>query len=112
MATNFVAKIAKFADHALIRRTGIPKRIGIPQRRGRVNSCNDPSTSCESLVSFGPVTPEFTRLECVFIKGQIVNAGSTIGNARPADLVTAAMRLIFKYIFSNFSNFLASVYST
>lgn len=33
---------------------------------GPVNNGNDPSTSCENLVSLGPVSPEFMRLECVY----------------------------------------------
>ena len=37
---------------------------------GHINSSNDPSTSCENLMSFSPVTPEFTRLECVYQWGK------------------------------------------
>jgi len=51
-----------------------------------VNSCNDPSTSCEKLVSFGPVTPEFTRLECVYQEGESSMRGRP-GNAGRATLV-------------------------
>jgi len=54
MATDFMAKFAKLADLTLIHCTGIPKWswIRISQRRdGRVNSGNDPGTSCENLVS-------------------------------------------------------------
>jgi len=39
---------------------------------GRINNVHDHSTLCEKLVSFSPVTPEFTRLECMQVNYWII----------------------------------------
>jgi len=68
MTTSFAAKFAKLADFTLTRRLALALRNGLEYRNTdwRGNSCNNSSTSCENMVSTGPVTPEFTRLNCVY----------------------------------------------
>ena len=49
--------------------SGIPRRIGGSQRQWLRWRGHEPSTSGRNLVSFDPVTPEFTRLVCVLRSG-------------------------------------------
>jgi len=65
MVINFWAK-SKLA-HPPGNRTGVPKWTGKSQRRRDEIKLmtTSPSTSGRNFVSFLPVTPEFTRLECV-----------------------------------------------
>ena len=59
MAANFRGKIGLFT---FIHRSRVPKGLEYHNADGRINSGNDLATSCENLVNFGPVTPEFTTV--------------------------------------------------
>jgi len=61
MATNFTVKIGKIGPFTFIRRHDIPKRIAISP----LVFFDDLATLGVTLVNFGPVTPEFTKVKGV-----------------------------------------------
>jgi len=78
MATDFVAKFAKLANPPPFVTLEFWNGLEYRNADMHVDSGNDPSTSWEHLVSFGTVTHEYTRQECVYqgseslMQGQLV----------------------------------------
>jgi len=82
MATNYVTKFAKLVEPSSFIALVFRNKLEYHNSNGRVNSGNDPNTSCEHLVSFGFAAPEFTRRECVYHGGWPSSMRGRLGNAR------------------------------
>jgi len=63
MATNFKNKIGEIGRLPLF--VALAFKNGL-EYQNTVNSTFDRNTSCSNLIRFGPVTPEFTKLECIY----------------------------------------------
>ena len=65
MATSFVPNLQNWSTPSSFFAQAFDRELEYRNADERINSGDDPATPCRNLVIFGPVTPEFTRPNCV-----------------------------------------------